>query len=707
MQAREVTLLTLMSGQRQFVIPVFQRDYSWKESQCQQLFEDVLRVAKQPDDSIHFMGSVVYVAGEAHDAVLPQWMVIDGQQRVTSCTLLLIALRDCLTKMGENVPLQDSAQALNDQFLTNPYAPQPALRTKVALRGFDNQWLSHFLLGTSQPADETSRIPVNLDLFREWVEESDPIQVLKGIRRLMVVSVSLKPGQDNPQLIFESLNSTGLSLTQADLVRNYVLMGHAEAVQTDWYEKYWRPLEVVFGADYRDLFDNFLRDFLTLETRPAKPLKLDTVYRSFRHWYQPHLNFPAHQQEGAKCLQRLLRFGRYFCKFSLGPAGGPRLESVMARLRSLVDVAAPLIMVLYDCHEERKTLSDDDFVEAVEIIESYVFRRSVIGAETRGGGTLFLNLSHKINRDDPLPSLKAQLARMGRGMSFPTDAEFMHGLTHEDMYNRRNAFYMLERLTNSGKEKVQLKGLSIEHVLPQKERLSPEWQKMLGPEWKEKREIWLHRLGNLTLTGFNSEFQAKPFLEKRDLNPGGYAHSPIWLNKSLADCDVWNAETIQARGEMLAKKALKIWRKLEADPAAIRQAELEEEIERAKEFSVDKIPCSKEAKPVFDELANYTREIAQDVVELPQARSVAYRAPTWFVELIPKAKRVYLRLAVDPEDVVDIAEVDSTEDWEFVVNSAVSGGSLISVWCDDELDVAKQLIQRAYELVRKENALDE
>ena len=234
----------------------------------------------------------------------------------------------------------------------------------------------------------------------------------------MVVSVALDSGHDNPQLIFESLNSTGLSLTQADLVRNYVLMGHAEQTQAEWYEKYWKPLEGVFGASYRDLFDGFLRDFLTLETRPAKPLKLDTVYRRV-----PALILAFSQSDSASHASNRA-FGappairQLLLQVSFGPGRRSELEEAMARLRELVDVAAPLVMVLYECFEHEKSLSETEFVDALNVIESYVFRRSVVGAETRSGGAVFATLAYKVDFKTPLGTLKAQLARLGRNMVF-------------------------------------------------------------------------------------------------------------------------------------------------------------------------------------------------------------------------------------------------------------------------------------------------
>lgn len=705
MNARETDLLSLLTGARQFIIPIFQRDYSWAPVQCEQLLQDVLKVAAGPDSAIHFLGSVVYIDGEHMDAVFPKWLVIDGQQRLTTCTLLLLALRERLKELGDKVPAADSHSAIDQQYLQNPFVDKTEFKAKLALRGLDNLWLKHELLGDPKPNNQSSRIPSNLLYLRERIAELDPLFVLKGIRRLMIVSVSLKAGQDNPQLIFESLNSTGLSLTQADLVRNYVLMGHAEQLQTDWYNKYWRPLEEAFGTKYRDFFDGFLRDFLTLELSPPKPFKLDAVYKAFRSWYPAYLNQLSHHPEALERLQRMERFGRYYCRFMIGPAGSPVIETKVARLRSLVDVAAPLVMVLYECVDFLKTLSEDEFCEATDVLESYVFRRSVVGAETRSGGSIFAMLASKINRTKPLPSLKAQLARLGRGKGFPTDDEFLHALTTEDMYHRRTCFFMLSRLTNSGKEKVDLAGLSVEHILPQKADLAKAWKVMLGKDWKQTQIDWLHRLGNLSLTGFNSELQAKPFLEKRNREPGGYAHSPIWLNKSLSRLTSWNAKQIEARGKMLAKTALTLWKELEADPALIHEADLEEAISSLGGKTLDDVMCNTKVKPLLTTLAEFIRGLGVEVIELPNSKTVVYRTPAWFVELLPKTNGIYVRLAAEATELIGISQdISEADAWSFIPNSVVGGtdGSMFWVDTPESHDIATELIRRTHEKVMED-----
>lgn len=284
MKAEDTLLLHwLGGGQRQFVIPVFQRDYSWTELQCRQLLDDVTRVASLPEDATHFIGSIVSVASSESGAVLPQWLVIDGQQRLTTCTILLTSLRDRLANVLD-LPISDSAEAIEQQYLRNPYA-SAVQKNRLSLRGADDACLRALLDRTAMPHGASSRVALNASFFSEVLAEMNPLDLLRGMRRLSVVSITLSTKYDNPQLIFESLNSTGLALTQADLVRNYVLMGHPEQRQTEWYEQYWRPLEAAFGANYRASFDTFLRDFLALELRLAAPPRLDHVYREFRAWY--------------------------------------------------------------------------------------------------------------------------------------------------------------------------------------------------------------------------------------------------------------------------------------------------------------------------------------------------------------------------------------------------------------------------------------
>lgn len=704
MQARETQLLTLLAGQHQFVIPIFQRDYSWGGDECRRLVDDVLAVADGPDGAIHFLGSVVWVGSGSGDAVLQQRLIIDGQQRLTTCLLLLMALRDHLKQEGVTVAPADSPEALQNQYLLNPYADRTELRSKIQLRRVDNEWLQHVLLDAPEPKDEQSQVPPNLAYLRELIAEADAHRVLKGVRRLMIVSVALSPGHDNPQLIFESLNSTGVKLAQADLVRNYVLMGHPEQLQTDWYLKYWRPLEEAFGTSYRALFDSFLRDFLMLELRPPKPFKLENVYTEFKRWYPAYLNHSENHAKAIAQLQRMARFGGYYCRFIIGPDESPKAEERLTRLRQLVEVAATTVMVLYERLHHDKTLSPDEFCEAIDLLESYVFRRSVLGAETRSGGATFAVLASKIRAETPLKSLKARLAMMGRGKEFPSNAEFKQALVSADLYHRRTCFYMLLRLTNSRKEKTVPGGLTIEHVMPQKAELADEWKAMLGPEWKEIQESWLHRLGNLTLSGFNPELQAAPFQQKRDLKPGGYADSSVWLSRGLAKLDRWTPTEMEARGQQLAKVALSVWPQLVADTSAIKRAELDDAVQAAGGKTRADVKCEQPLREWLDMLADFALALGEDVTEVPAQRSLVFRMPSWFVELLPRANWIDVRLACDAAELASIAPgVQASSLWAWIANSAIPGteGAIYSVNTEAKLEVAYALIRKAYELAEE------
>jgi len=223
---------------------------------------------------------------------------------------------------------------------------------------------------------------------------------------------------------------------------------------------------------------------------------------------------------------------------------------------------------------------------------------------------------------------------------------------------------------------------------------------MLGDQWQAVQVAWLHKLGNLSLTAFNSEFQAKPFLEKRDYPKGGYAVSPVWLNQSLSRLDRWDADTIAARGEMLATTARTVWKPLVVDPASLKQAELEEAVERASNYSLDALQWSADAVLCFEVLRETLLARGTEVVELPQVRSVVYRAPDWFAELIPRAHGLDLRLAADAQDLQSLcAEVQDAAAWAYVRHSAVTGGCIFTLGNQSDVEIAQRLIERTYELM--------
>ncbi len=704
MKAEDVRLTELLEGPKQFIVPVFQRDYSWGTKHCLQLWKDIMRVGADEQAKAHFVGSIVYIAAEETGAHITRWLLIDGQQRLTTLTLLLIALRNRLAVADSNAEASENVlpttPELEDYYLRNAYG-KGDLRHKLHLRRSDQETLVGLIDGKNQTGAVSDRIQRNLDFLQNQLANVDPDVVYRGIKKLVVVDIHLTRGQDDPQMIFESLNSTGLDLTQADLIRNFVLMGQEEQLQTQLYEDYWQPIEKAFGARYRTDFDKFVRDYLTLQLKPSKQLKADEIYQQFRGYFQN----VSGSNVIADILAALKRFGGYYVAFSLGQEANPRLKEAFRRLRLLVEVASPVVLKLYDCYERMKTLSLDDFVQAVELLESYVFRRSVCDMQTRSLGQIFSSLAYRIKDDSPMLSLKVALHRQAKKRRFPTDAEFREGLETRDVYDMRHCHYLLDRLENDSKEKIDTSTFTIEHIMPQNEELGSEWQAMLGTNWKTVQEVWLHRLGNITLTGYNSEYSDLPFEKKKPLvdkngTQVGFDFSPLRLNKFVREQSVWTEAEMEKRGKDWAAKGVGIWPTLVVDMAAVKAAELEERKAQAAKFSIDTLEFKPGSKVLFDLLRPQILALSDDVIELCGAKSVTYRVYEFFVEVIPRKHRLSLILNLDFEECDDPTQrASDATDYAFIIHASESGGVVFSLEDASQIGPAMHVVRQAFEKV--------
>lgn len=697
MKAEDTHITNLLEGAKQFIVPIFQRDYSWGTKHCQQLWKDVIRVGSDPKAKGHFLGSVVYVAAEDNTATITRWLLIDGQQRMATLTLLLIALRDQMNLVQGDAGSsneESTPEELDDYYLRNRHG-KGGRRHKLHLRRADHDTLIALLDGKDIPDTASERVKENFMFLRELVAQADVQTVYAGIKKLVVVDVSLTRGQDDPQMIFESLNSTGVDLTQADLIRNFVLMRLDEPSQSQLYEEHWQPIEHAFGRRYRSEFDKFVKDFLTLKMRPGTPLKAAEIYHEFRSYFSRIV-----ENRGVNgILSDLRRFGTYYTAFSLGQEKQPALKEAFARLRSLVEVASPVVLTLYDYHERAKTLSAEEFVQAVELLESFVFRRSVCDMQTRSLGQIFASLAYRITENQPLLSLKVALYRQGKKRRFPSDAEFSEALETRDVYDMRTCFYLLDRLENFSKERIDTSNFSIEHVMPQNEDLRPEWRTMLGTAWQSVQETWLHRLGNLTLTGYNSTYSDRPFVEKKTI-VGGFNDSPLRLNKFIREQSTWDATTIEQRGNLLAEKAISVWRPLVVDPLAVKQRELEEHKALAANCKIENIELDDVAKNLLETLRPQIQALGADVVELPNDRSVIYRVFDFFVEIIPRKQRLGLLLNIDFADCEDPSEnVRDATEYAFITGAMETGGVIFNLESENDMPQAIGLIRQAYSRV--------
>lgn len=695
MKAEDVQLIQLLNGAKQFIVPVFQRDYSWETKHCLQLWKDIMQAGSTPNIKAHFVGSIVYIAADDNNANISRWLVIDGQQRLTTVILLLTALRGLVanpnTDCSSDVPTVDE---INDYYLINRYG-KGAERHKLQLRRTDHETLIALLDGREPPEAQAERILENFAFFQEKLAEADLNILMAGIRKLVAVQVALVRGQDDPQLIFESLNSTGLELAQADLIRNFVLMRQKEHIQSKLYDEFWRPMEIEFDARYRSDFDKFVRDYLTLRLEPSKPVRTSDIYVTFRDYFYKRGGEPA----AAQILEDLRRYARYYVSYTTAKHPDSALRRAFRGLRVLVDVAAPLMMRLLYCAEEIGSMSDPELVEATELLESYVFRRSVCELETRSLGRIFASLAFDIDDSKPLESLKLTIALQGQSRRFPDDLEFKGALETRNVYSMRQCKYLLDRIENHSKERIDTSEFSIEHILPQNLRLSREWRNMLGDSWKAIQEEWVHRLGNITLTGYNPEYSDRPFDQKLSME-GGFADSPLRLNKFVKNQVRWTQAEIEKRGKQLASSALKIWGDIQIDEDTVRQAKLARMQKEASEYNEESLGLEDSTKPLFAVLRKEILSIGTDVVEIFRSKSVTYRVFDYFVEVIPRKQYLTLLFNMDFEDCDDPSQLArDASNKAFIVNASEQGGVLLQIWRDADIPGAIHIAKQAYQQV--------
>lgn len=641
MKATEAKFLEFLKKSPQFVIPIYQRTYSWSERECQQLWDDILRTGRNDAVSAHFVGSIVYVEKGLYSVSSQSpLLVIDGQQRLTTVTLLIEALARCL---GEGEPLDGfSARKLRNYYLLNPEEAGEK-HYKLVLSQTDKASLIALLDHCPKPKDHSIRVETNFGFFMERVEGvKDELPALcKGLAKLVIVDISLSRDQDNPQLIFESLNSTGRELSQADLIRNFILMGLEPHLQTKLYEQYWRPMEVDFGQEgYATHFDSFMRHYLTVKTGDIPNVR--EVYEAFKQYARS----PMVAAAGVEALVvGIRRFAGYYCAMALGSEPDADLKTVFHDIRELkVDVAFPFLLELYADYVAQM-LAKTELLQAARWVESYVFRRAVCGIPTNSMNKTFATFARALKKDRYLESIQAGFLLLPSYRRFPSDDEFQRDLQLKDLYNFRSRSYWLRRMENHGrKERVSVDEYTIEHILPQNENLSDKWKTDLGPEWERIQKTWLHTLGNLTLTGYNPELSDRPFTEKRDMKDVGFAESPLRMNQGLAKLDRWTEDAIRQRAGMLATRAAGVWPAPNIPVDVLNAYKPKAEIAG---YTIEDHPylVNGPLRDVFEAFRKQVLALDPCVTEKFLKLYVSYKAETNFVDIVPQARR--LRLSIN------------------------------------------------------------
>lgn len=564
MKAKEKRFLHFLEGSdKHFVIPVYQRNYDWKREHCKQLYDDLIDLTKSK--RTHFLGSIVSIYHDDGDD--REYLIIDGQQRLTTLSLLLISIYKLIDegKMEANI----SKDQIRDEYLINKYSKDDK---KIRLKPVKNDKDAFSsLFKTEDDYLQATNITLNYLYFYNRIQEEEITidELFSAIKQIVIVEIELKNGEDDPQLIFESLNSTGLDLTEADKVRNFVLMKESSTVQEKYYANYWNKIEVNTNYSVSD----FIRHYLTIKERVI-PNK-SKVYLYFKNYVT------ANVSNNEELLLDLLKYSKYY-KEIINTNNNNPFSSYLSKINRLESVVTyPFLMEIFDDHAEN-IISEDDLKEIFETIVSFVFRRLISEVPTNALNKIFMVLGREIKKYEDykknyLDIFKRVITQKRYRQRFPDDDEFISKIMTKDIYNfkNKNKLFLLEQLENfENKERVDIENLvstnelTIEHIMPQ--TLTPIWKKNLGADFNLVHEKYLNTLGNITLTGYNSKMSNKPFSEKRDMEKG-FKESRLFLNRMLSSLDEWNEDAIINRANYLKDKALKIWKYPESNYQAIEE----------------------------------------------------------------------------------------------------------------------------------------
>ena len=555
MKGSEQRLVEYMDGaKKRFVIPVYQRNYDWKMENCKQLFDDLIKIVRNGRKS-HFFGSIVSVYNP--DGRNSEYLIIDGQQRLTTVSLLFLAMYNLLENKVVVANDQSLSRQLYEDFLVDKYQPQ---ETRIKLKPVKNDSKAFGKLFDDRSEHvQNSNLTVNYNYFYDRIQrgEISVDELFDAICRLEIISIQLNQ-DDNPQLIFESLNSTGLALSEGDKIRNFILMGLPTKQQEDFYEKYWNRIEECTGYDV----SAFIRDYLSVK-QAAIP-QINRVYATFKAYVEEC------DAETEVLLADMLKYAKYYQILRGGNTANMALNSCIYRLNRLeTTVTRPFFLEVLRLNAEN-AISLDEVTRIFLTCENYIFRRLICDLPTNALNKIFLMLHKEIMRyngstEQYFEKFKFAMLSKKERVRFPDDAEFAAAFAIKPMYmmNSKNKHYLFERLENYGTSEdkavwdhIDRGDYSIEHIMPQ--HLTPAWVEALGDNYESIHETWLHRIANLTLTAYNSKYSNNTFAEKRDMQ-NGFRDSGIRMNQRIAQKQSWTLTELEERNDQLQQRALEIW----------------------------------------------------------------------------------------------------------------------------------------------------
>jgi uncharacterized protein with ParB-like and HNH nuclease domain len=560
MKANELQINNFLQAPNvQFVIPVYQRNYDWKNTECKELLNDIISVETE-NRGTHFIGSIVFVhEGTYSTSEVKELVIIDGQQRLTTINILYVALY----RFAKDTNRTQDSERLYNMFLTNQYVQNESSKLKLKQTDVNFFAFKAIMLGTEKEYNTYSNVTENYNFFRSCINEENFETILSGLNRLIFVEISLERDKDDPQRIFESLNSTGLDLSQSDLIRNFILMDLPPKDQNRIYETIWNPIEENAKdiVKQSSLVSDFIRDYLTL--RNKKIPNKNKVYAEFKSLY-PDKKEDAYHQELENIKSLSVHYKKLVNPIMVSDLTIRRELEYINRLE--INVAYPFLLQVFE-DAENGMIGKDDLIKILKLIQSYAWRRFIVGLPTNALNKIFMSLYAEVDTEEYYDSIAKVLLKKKGSAKFPTNEDLKTALKDKDLYNTqpKNRNYLFEMLENyNNREYVNTNNelITIEHIFPRNP--NDDWSSSISSEeyflFKEK---YLNTIGNLTLSGNNGALSNKSFLDKKEMNKDGneqgYNYSRLWLNSYLKTLDNWDVSKYEERLNIIYDRFLKIW----------------------------------------------------------------------------------------------------------------------------------------------------
>ncbi|MHA3839203.1 GmrSD restriction endonuclease domain-containing protein [Mycoplasma sp. HF14] len=682
MKTERSNILDILGAQAQYIIPIYQRPYSWDNKQISKLWDDIVDVHNLNKED-YFIGSMVAVAETPMPNEINQFIIIDGQQRLTTLIIFLTALRDSYFENKQ----YDRAEQIHNSYLTTKYLDN--IYRRIESRKNDDEVLA-CLIEKREGGEKSSRVLHTYNFFKDKIKKSnisyDELQMT--VRKLWLVQIVLDRGHGDAQSIFESLNSTGKDLTESDLIRNFLLMDLNPTIQEKVYQNYWVKFEQLFTFNDildNETVDNFIRDYLTLKTGNIS--RKDKIYDDFKKYFH-YLNI---ENKNVEICKDLYKKGKIYSQIINGKYDGDSsISKILKSIKDLdINVTYPFFMYLLDLYQEG-FITSRDVCKVLEISISFIIRRNICQLPSNVLNKKFALAIAKAKPDNLVNSVSDYLTESEGRERFPKDDEFSEEFIEVPMYNLRTKRYILKSLEEfNNKNTINIDNVTIEHIMPQG-NLNIEWQEMIGENYLAIRETNVHKIGNLTLTNYNSEMSNSDFLTKLNMH-GGIKLTPYKLNQYFIKNDIktWNAEEIRKRGELLSAEALKIWKYPDVDAETIEKRKMTKT-----QYSIDSFRMNENTRDIFNKFDELVRQLDENITRYITGVYVVYQLnKKSFLSISFRVSKFVVGLHLNFDEVNDYKNIcrDVTN-----IGHLHLGNTELPVTKEEDLEYAMELVKQSF-----------